>query len=549
MRRSFHSPITSLLREAGAACRESRATGAPLDEIGPIRAERLAAPARRTVLAGAAAAAAAAFMPTRSLAIGRPRVAIIGGGLAGLCCAYTLWKKAGIAARIFEWNNHAGGRIQTLRDYFINNQITEQHGEFISVGHVATLGLAREFGLGLWNTDASPPDKKNIYRFGGKLYSQADVNADWQSFGWKIFRHAVRLAPNANYRNYSKTAYEWDHMSVPEWIERYVPGGIAGRFGGLCVSAVLDEYGGPPDEQSALNLVYLLSYDSSSDTGYQPMRYPQLYGSNEKWQIRDGNDQLITGLVARLPEGTVRLEHRLVALRENSDRTYTCTFAHDHATVEYEADQVVLAIPFTTLREVDVDHVQFSPLKRLAIATLPLGNNVKIQIQVAGSPWWRDGYDGCLLSGGAPQGGWDGSFFQKAKRPRATEIYLALPGGLEGKNLAAKYGMKFGHYQGPAPADLVGDTLSHLERTFPGITEAWHQGPGLAWVNDGNIDPHLRGAWSQYNVGQYTGFSGVEKEAEGNIHFAGEHTSLEYQGFMEGAVRSGIRAAQEILDS
>jgi monoamine oxidase len=68
-------------------------------------------------------------------------------------------------------------------------------------------------------------------------------------------------------------------------------------------------------------------------------------------------------------------------------------------------------------------------------------------------------------------------------------------------------------------------------------------------VNDGNIDPHLRGAWSQYNIGQYTGFSGVEKEAEGNIHFAGEQTSLEFQGYMEGAVRSGARAAREILGS
>lgn len=139
----------------------------------------------------------------------------------------------------------------------------------------------------------------------------------------------------------------------------------------------------------------------------------------------------------------------------------------------------MLAIPFTTLREVDLDRVHFSPLKQRAIATLPLGNNAKIQIQVAGSPWWRDGYNGSLLAGGAPEGGWDGSVFQKAKKPRATEIYLALPGGREGKNLAAKYGLKFGHYQGPAPADLVTDTLSDLEPTFPGIIEAWRRGPQL----------------------------------------------------------------------
>jgi monoamine oxidase len=320
-----------MLREANAVCREARATGAPIDEIGAMRAERNAQPARRTILAGVGAAAATAFLPSRSLAIGQPRIAIIGGGLAGINCAYMLWKQAGIAAHIFEWSDRVGGRVETLRDYFVNNQITEQHGEFISVGHTATLSLARELGLSLWNTNASPPGKKNIYRFDGKLYTQADLNADWRSFGWKLFRDAVRLAPNANYRGYSKTAYEWDHMSVPEWIEQYVPAGTASQFGQLCLSDVIDEYGGPPDEQSALNLVYLLGYDSSSDNGYQPMRYPQLYGSNEKWQIRNGNDQLITGLVARLPEGAIRLNHRLMALRENSDRTYTCTFARDQA--------------------------------------------------------------------------------------------------------------------------------------------------------------------------------------------------------------------------
>jgi monoamine oxidase len=536
-----------MMREAYAAYREAHATGAPVDEVGAIRAGRLAKPARRTVLAGAASVAATVLLPTRSLAIGQPRIAIIGGGLAGLRCAYELWKEAGIAARVFEWNDHVGGRVETLRDYFVNNQITEQHGEFISSEHSATLRLAQEFGLDLWNTNAYPPHEQDTYRFEGERYTQADLNADWQSFGWKLFRHAVTLAPHANYQSYSQKAYEWDHMSVPEWIERYVPGGTGSRFGRLCLSDVISEYGGPPDAQSALNLIYILGYDTSRYNGYQPIHYPVLAGTNEKWHIRGGNDQLATGLATRLPDGAIRLNHRLVALLENSDGSFSCTFARDHATVEFEADHVVLAIPFTTLREVDLDRVHFSPLKRRAIETLPLGNNVKIQIQVAGSPWRRDGYTGDMLSGGAPQGGWDGSFYQEAKKQGATEIYVALPGGRDGKRLARKYGMKFGDYEGPAPANLVSDTLSELERTFPGITEAWRDGPQLAWVNDGNIDPHLRGAWSQYNVGQYTGFSGIEKVPEGNIHFAGEHTSLEFQGFMEGAVRSGARAAREIL--
>ena len=71
-------------------------------------------------------------------------------------------------------------------------------------------------------------------------------------------------------------------------------------------------------------------------------------------------------------------------------------------------------------------------------------------------------------------------------------------------------------------------------------------GPKLAWYHDGNIDETMLGAWSYYGLGQYTGFSGIELVQEGNIHFAGEHTSLESQGFMEGAVTSGERVAGEI---
>ena len=62
-----------------------------------------------------------------------------------------------------------------------------------------------------------------------------------------------------------------------------------------------------------------------------------------------------------------------------------------------------------------------------------------------------------------------------------------------------------------------------------------------------SINPRLGGAYAQYRVGQYTGFGGIEGVQEGNVHFAGEHTSPDFQGFMEGAVTSGERVATEIL--
>jgi monoamine oxidase len=198
------------------------------------------------------------------------------------------------------------------------------------------------------------------------------------------------------------------------------------------------------------------------------------------------------------------------------------------------------------LRNVDLSGVTLSPLKQTAIKSLPLGNNAKIQIQIAGRPWIKNGFDGGTFTDAAFDGGWDGTSYQNQGKRSPTEIFVALPGGADGAGIASKYGLVFGNEQGPAPTQLVTDTLAGLEPIFPGVTAAWRRGPQLAWVNDGNIDRYLLGAWSQYNVGQYTGFGGVEGLREGNIHFAGEHTSIEFQGFIEGAVRSGLRAADEI---
>jgi monoamine oxidase len=546
MAKSFRSPLTRMLREAHAVAGEAALRGAPIDEIGEERAERRSMLPRRQLLAGAAVAAGLAAAPYRTRAKDAPRIVIVGAGLAGLRCAQILWTGRGLASSVHEWSNGVGGRVSSLRGYFAGGEIAELHGEFISSEHRRMRRLALIYGLTLRNVNATLGDSKDTAWFNGARFTQAALNALWQGGVWKLFRDAVREAPFANYRHASPTARRWDNMSVVDWIERHVPGGAAGPLGQLCLGDVLSEYGGPADEQSALNLIYLLGFNTSDGSGYQSRYKPLLAGTDEKYTVHGGNDQIVAGLVKELPQGAIRTGYQLLAVRAVG-AGFVCTFQNGAGAVDVAADHVVLTLPPTTLRDVDLSGVALSPLKRTQISQLRLGTNAKILIQVAGRPWQSGGYSGSQFTDRSICGGWDASCFQPGSQgPRAVSIYAGFPGGVAGSNLAVRYNLGDGQDQGPAPAAMVRDSLAQLEPIFPGVTAAWSGGPRLAYFRDGNLDPHLRGAYSYYRIGQYTGFSGIEAQRAGNLHFAGEHTSTQFQGYMEGALQSGERAAGEI---
>ena len=535
---------------------EARATGVPVDEVaGRTAADdrgREARFGRRTLLKGLTSVAVVAT----AVPLGRhvhgsarrsggtaPRIVIVGGGLAGIRCAHQLWTTKRVASTIYEWDDRMGGRVDTVRNAFADGEIVERCGEFISSEHHSMRKLAKRFGLTLGNTDAYPRGTVDTFWLNGGRYTEAMLDADWHEFGWSLFQRAVASAPwPTTYETRTPSSIALDNMSAAEWIDGNVPGGLASDFGRLCYLDVESEYGGPPEEQSALNVIYLLADDDSvPGSNIQPRKTPVLGGTDEKWHVEGGNDQVVTGMLAELPGGATRVNQQLVALRDNGNRTYTCTFEEDGVATDVVADHVVVTIPFNKLKEVDLRHANLSPLKMTAIDNLVLGNNAKIALQVAGNPWNADGYDGNMFAQNLTVSGWDNSVDQ----PAPNSIFFDYLGGTPGAALAARYGLVGS--VGTAPAALIADYLGALEPLFPGFTRAWNSGPRLSLYSDPNSNPHLDGAYSQYRVGQYTTFSGIEGTPEGNIHFAGEHTSQDFQGFMEGGVTTGERAALEIL--
>jgi monoamine oxidase len=546
-----YSPLTRRFRELLATHAEAELRRLPVDEVAGERRERLATELRRRSLereqteerrltrrrllseaTAAGVALAGAGVAARSArAASTARIAIVGGGLAGIRCAHMLWDGGSrIASTVYEADTtHVGGRCWSLRGYFDNGLVGEHGGAFINHDETNIRNLAKNLGLKEEVVNGGDLlSGEETYWFDGR-YTYEEASDDWRTIGYPVFQSAYKLAPWPQlYNAFTTEGRRLDLLPVPQWLDET---GISSssRFGRLMLANVTSEYGGDPDEQPALNLLYLLAWNG-------PNSLQPLPGYDEKYHIVGGNDQIVSGMVAELPAGTVKQGYELIALRDNGNRTYTLTFQVGHSTTQVTADHVVLALPFSTLREVDLSQANLSPLKMQAIQTLGMGQNAKIHVQVQQKTWPPLGYSGATYT---DYDGfcvaWDDSVPLGTAGPA---ILLCYPGGSTGRDVLK------GAAHGAAPKQDVSWFLNQVEPIFPGTTAAYS---GLAYEDHWSDDPWHHGAYSYWGLGQYTAFSGYEGVQEGNIHFAGEHTDPEEQGFMNGAVSTGERAATEVM--
>src|ERR671923_287864 len=86
--------------------------------------------------------------------------------------------------------------------------------------------------------------------------------------------------------------------------------------------------------------------------------------------------------------------------------------------------------------------------------------------------------------------------------------------------------------------------LRQIDPLLPGLSAYWN---GKATIDFWTGYQWTKGSYSYWKVGQYTKFSGIEKTPQGTCHFAGEHTSQDFRGYLNGGVETGERAANEIL--
>jgi monoamine oxidase len=309
-----------------------------------------------------------------------------------------------------------------------------------------------------------------------------------------------------------------DRMTLAEWFDRE---GVSGWLRKLLDVAYTTEYGLEVDRQSALNFLLMI------DPKAPPFR---VFGdSDERFHVQGGNDRIVTTLAERVASH-IEMGSVLEAVSQRADGRFTLTFRRDSGTRTVIARHVVLAMPFTLLRDVELD-VPMSSAKRRAIAELGYGTNAKLMIGFSSRPWReRHGSNGSVVTDLPFQLVWETSRLQSGR----AGILTNFSGG--------QHGVAVG--QG-SPAEQARALVRDLERIFPGVeaardgmAEARFHWPTNRWV---------RGSYASYLAGQWTTVRGLEGEPVGTLHFAGEHCSLDAQGYMEGGCETGERAATALL--
>src|SRR5438552_4587197 len=523
----------------------SRAQALGMD-VSEFRARTTEAAYSRRELLRRGGAAGAAVALAGSLALARParaasasRIAIVGGGIAGLNTALTLQDK-GVYADVYESSARLGGRMHSDwtefgTDFWRNGQQAELCGELIDSNHKTILQLAQRFGLATVDLlGAQPNGTEDTYYIFGKLYPKDQADADFQPVHQVLQDQVQQTSYPTLYNLFTDAGKFFDNMTVHDWIANYVPGGHGAPFGALLNSAYNEEYGAETTDQAALNLMYLLGFNA------KPGNF-SIYGkSDERYHIVGGNSKLPLAIAAALPSDSIHLNHRMTSIKTNADGTITMTFdTGSGSTTTVTADHVVLCMSFAVLRKLDYRRAGFDSLKQAAITQLGAGINAKLNVQFNSRIWNADGSTGSIYTDQPFQSGWDVTRGQ----PGATGIFVEYPGA----NVAKSMGQSNPYTTdatNPQVTKFAQQLLTQMEPIFPGITKQWN---GKAMLSTPFTDPNFLCSYSYWKPGQYTGFSGYEKKRQGNIHFAGEHCSQDFQGFREGGASEGLRAATEVL--
>jgi monoamine oxidase len=443
------------------------------------------------------------------------KAVVVGAGLAGLTAATDL-ADAGFEVVVLEARERVGGRT---------HGIEVSPGEWVDAGaaylgerHTELTDLLAELGL-----KTTPTEMEGDSRFllgtglsdGGTTRHGRFPPLSAVALGdmFELLDELVRqVDPRAPWL--SPDAERLDHLTAAEWAETHLRRDDARLFFPLFLGEMM---AADPAEVSMLHVAFYLS--SGGGISY----LNDFEGGAQDSRVDGGAHRICELLAERLPSGAVRLGEPVVAVRNASSAGGDVTVDSNRAS--YGADAVVVAVPPRLAHGLDI--APPAPQPR-ATSRTGRGCAVKVHLVYPEPCWRRDGLSGWSVN---------------AEGPLLSTVDDSPHHGSVGVLTGFVTGAAAHAYATLTREEQQDAAIAQAARIFPGLPP-----PTEVHVTDWLGEEYSRGCYAAlFGPGDWTRLGPNLTHPHGRIHWAGTETSSEFFGLMEGAVRSGRRAASEVL--
>jgi monoamine oxidase len=485
---------------------------------------------RRRFVAGALATGAAATLPGRAVAARRKQravdVVVVGAGFAGLSAAHEL-HKAGRSVVVLEARDRVGGRV--WNHGLGGGHVSERGGTFVGPTQGRVLALARALGVRTFPTynagNVVFVDRRGRHTYSGATpFSPAPANdpqidPDLISVVLELNQMSTSVPVTAPWR--AANARRWDRQTLGQWIDSRHP---TPQFRDLVPAAIRPIFGAEAHE---LSLLFTLFYIAASGDEQNPGTFQRNFATEGGAQQSRfvGGSQVIALRLAH------RLGHRVhlnTPVRRIVQERGGMTVHSDRLTVR--ATRAIIAMAPVLTRQIDYEPAL--PPRRVQLThRYPQGRLTKVAA-VYRAPFWRHaGYNGQALDTTGPIS----STFDDSPPSGRPAVVFGFVGGENARR-----------YHAMSPAARRRAVLAQLARFWG--RQAHH--PIAFFETNWSADPWSRGCPGGVPTpGTLSALGPHLREPVGKIHWAGTETSTYWNGYMDGAVRSGERAAAEVLST